>query len=175
MPRTPANLAAGNFMLDLVLRGPGAGTVRALLYDGYVDEPQKEPEQGGQVLAHSRRPVILTYRSAPVELAHKVTQLPLYLLGWRHEAETIEAVLMEGVEFEKGWRNVPASLWLEVRSSNVLQVYGVRVVFTARFGGLRYDTALFLLSLLSTCNALLNIQNFICAFGPIPAIRTLKC
>ena len=133
-------------MLELELRGAGAGAgteagayagVGAGADTGLELERQRERELG-PVLARSRRPAILTYRSAVVEMAHRVARLPWYVVGWRQEAETVEVGLMEGVEFQKGWRNLPASLRLEVASASVLQVYGVKVVFTARFAGLRY-------------------------------------
>lgn len=91
-----------------------------------------------QVLSHSRRPAILTYASSVVDTAHKVSRLPFYVFGWRREAETLEVDMMEQVEFAKGWRNLPASLRLEIQSTERMQVYSAKVKFLARFTGLRY-------------------------------------
>lgn len=46
--------------------------------------------------------------------------------------------MMEQVEFAKGWRNLPASLRLEIQSTERMQVYSAKVKFLARFTGLRY-------------------------------------
>ena len=46
--------------------------------------------------------------------------------------------VMEGVEFQKGWRNVPRFLRLETRSREPLEVYRVWVRFEAQLKGLRY-------------------------------------
>jgi hypothetical protein len=90
------------------------------------------------VLAKSRRPAILTYRSWVIEHAHRLLRLPLYLIGWHTESETIEVGMMEAVEFEKGARNVPSSLRLELRSKQPLEVYRVAVHFSAKLEGLRW-------------------------------------
>ncbi|KAJ9353570.1 hypothetical protein DTO027B9_5272 [Paecilomyces variotii] len=126
LPRTPSNLAAGNFMLDLSLYSrPSKSIITAA-------------NTSTQVLSHSRRPAILTYASSVVDTAHKVSRLPFYVFGWRREAETLEVDMMEQVEFAKGWRNLPASLRLEIQSTERMQVYSAKVKFLARFTGLRW-------------------------------------
>jgi len=79
----------------------------------------------------------LTYYSPVVDYANKAVEMPWYMLRWRREAETLHVPMFEGVEFAKGWRNVPDLVRLELLSDEKMQVYSVRVVFTARFGGLR--------------------------------------
>lgn len=112
LPRTPSNLAVGNFMLDVSLLG----------YDDAV-------------LAQSSRPASLTYRSAAVEVSNKAARLPAYVLGWRQEAETVETTLLEEIGFGKGW--VPSKLKLELQSTGRLQVYSAEVRFSTRFNGVR--------------------------------------
>lgn len=124
LPRTPSNIAAGNFMLELSLLSPSSNS---LLSTGPPSE----------VLAHSLRPAILTYASPIIDTASKVSQLPWYLLGWRKEAERLEVSMMEGVKFARGWRNVPSSLKLEIHSAEPMQIYEATVKFVARFSGLR--------------------------------------
>lgn len=126
LPRTPSNLAAGNFMLDLSLYSPPSSSI------------MNGANTSTQVLSHSRRPAILTYASSVVDTAYKVSRLPLYVVGWRREAETLEVNMMERVEFAKGWRNLPGSLRLEIQSTERMQVYSAKVKFLARFTGLRY-------------------------------------
>jgi seipin len=125
MPRTPSNTAAGNFMVDLQLLAPGVpGSARSS-----ADE---------EVLVQETRPAILKYHSQTMEHVHKAAALPLYVLGLREESESLTVGLLDGVEFARGWRNVPATARLELQSDTKLQVYSAKIVFTARLKGLRY-------------------------------------
>ncbi|PYI05924.1 adipose-regulatory protein [Aspergillus sclerotiicarbonarius CBS 121057] len=126
LPRTPSNLAAGNFMLDLAL----------------LSRPSTSAETGLNTsvaaLSQSRRPAILTYASPLVDTASKLSFMPLYVLGWHREAEKLQVPMMERVQFARGWRNLPDSLRLEIHSSEKMQVYKAKVMFRARFTGLRW-------------------------------------
>ncbi|GKZ28814.1 hypothetical protein AbraIFM66950_000611 [Aspergillus brasiliensis] len=126
LPRTPSNLAAGNFMLDLALLSRPSTSAA---YDTNTSVT---------TLSHSRRPAILTYTSPLVDTASKISFMPFYVLGWHHEAEKLQVPMMERVQFARGWRNIPESLRLELHSSEVMQVYKAKVMFRARFTGLRY-------------------------------------
>ena len=130
-PRTPQNVAAGNFMLDVRLY-PGKSVVDRVQAGLTSGDPDPK------VLAASRRPAILEYRSPMVELVYKFTELPWYLLGFRKEAEHLTIPMFEGVEFSRAWREVPEELRLEVQSTSSLQIYNARAVFRARFRGLRW-------------------------------------
>ncbi|KAF2135408.1 uncharacterized protein K452DRAFT_23003 [Aplosporella prunicola CBS 121167] len=140
LPPTTANKEAGNFMLDLALLGPETGTplMDKVVGAGSESEAAAREKQEPEVLARSRRPAILTFCSPGVELVHKALEMPWYVVGWRREAETLKVGLMEGVVFERGWRNIPVKLRLELQSVERMQVYGVRVEFEARLRGLRY-------------------------------------
>lgn len=76
-----------------------------------------------------------------VDTASKISFMPLYVLGWQREAETLRVPMLEKIEFSRGWRNLPASLRLEVHSKEPLQVYSAQIEFHARFTGLRYVKA----------------------------------
>ncbi|KAI9786638.1 MAG: hypothetical protein M1839_006189 [Geoglossum umbratile] len=125
LPRSPPNRAAGNFMLDLSLISPNSAT--------HLAAPSET-----DVLAHSRRPAILTYMSPLANIVNTIAEVPLLLLGFRKEAEKLDVRMMEVVEFAKGWRNVPNSLRLEVQADEKMQVYSTSVRFVARFTGLRW-------------------------------------
>lgn len=127
LPRTPSNLDVGNFMIDLTLYSRQAGSVLPTATNNL------------NLISHSRRPAILTYTSPLVDLAKKLVRLPLYVLGWRREAETLAVPMIEKAEFARGARNLPQSLRLEIQSDAKLQVYSARVEFRARFTGLRLD------------------------------------
>lgn len=128
LPRTPSNLAAGNFMLDLSLF-PHQSTSSA--------KAIKERNSSTDLIARSRRPAILTYASPMVDTASKLAFMPLYLSGWRREAETVDVRMMEQIEFPRGWRNLPETLRLEIHSDERMQVYNAKVEFKATFSGLR--------------------------------------
>lgn len=100
-------------------------------------------------ILQSRRPAILTFNSALIDTATKLTFMPLYVTGWRREAERLSVPMMEQVEFARGSRNTPDLLRLEVRSSEQMQFYGVKVAFKARFTGLRYDILLVIIFLVT--------------------------
>ncbi|KAJ5132734.1 hypothetical protein N7448_006892 [Penicillium atrosanguineum] len=125
MPRTPKNLDVGNFMVDLTLYAHQIG--------GSVI-----PVETRNPISQSRRPAILTYSSPLVDLARRVLRLPLYLVGWRREAEILEVPMMEKVEFARGTKNLPQNLRLEIQSWSEVQIYSARVEFRARFTGLRW-------------------------------------
>jgi seipin len=157
VPRSNANLNAGNWMVGLEMRGPStvAGGIKGMLgwdeewdvqhySQGDIPEAttQKVVAEGlvntPTVLARSRRPAILTYRSYIIEHMYRFLRLPLYLVGWHTEAEHIEISMMESVEFDNGIRNVPTSVKIELRSRHLLEVYTVSVRFSARLEGLRW-------------------------------------
>ncbi|OKL63140.1 hypothetical protein UA08_01603 [Talaromyces atroroseus] len=125
LPRTPENLAAGNFMLDLALLSPPQSSMMGA-------------NTSTSLIAHSRRPAILTYTSPLMDTAHTLARMPLYLIGWQREAETLHVPMFENIEFARGWRNVPGSLRLEIQSREQMQVYDVEVRFLAKFSGLRW-------------------------------------
>ena len=90
------------------------------------------------VLARSRRPAILTYASPIVDTANTLSGLPLHLLGWKRESEVLEVGMFEGVEFAKGWANVPQSVNVVVEADRNMQFYEMNIRIIARFGGLRW-------------------------------------
>ena len=143
MPRSPGNVDLGNFMLDLELLGGASDTgTETQQHPLHPDAVTIGTGNRTGVLARSSRPATLTYYSDMVEGLGIVAGMPLYILGWKSEAEMLEIVMMEGVEFRRGWANVPRRARLEVRmdqsNGGKLQVYGCKVKFMARFRGLRY-------------------------------------
>ncbi|KAE8150548.1 putative adipose-regulatory protein-domain-containing protein [Aspergillus avenaceus] len=126
LPRTPANLDAGNFMLDLaLLPHPSTPTL-------------KSANGSTHPISRSRRPAILTYASPLVDTANKLSLMPLYVLGWHREAEKLVVPMMEQLEFPRGWRNLPASLHLEIHSREQMQIYSAKVAFTTKHTGIRW-------------------------------------
>ncbi|KAF2274150.1 uncharacterized protein EI97DRAFT_435513 [Westerdykella ornata] len=137
MPRSRKNLNAGNWMMGLELRGPTAAG-GAVKNSRACEEDEGIKAEKPLVLARSRRPAIMTYRSWVTEAAHRLLRLPLYVIGWGHESETVRVAMMENVEFAQGVQNIPSSLRLEVRSSAPLDVYRATVHLEANLEGLRW-------------------------------------
>lgn len=141
VPRSRTNLQAGNWMLDLSLRGTPpstAGRIKSML--GWDDDTDQTTQTDGltskpPILAHSRRPAILTYRSWVTEHLYRLLRLPLYLTGWHTESESISISMMESAYFPS---SVPTNLRLELRSRTPLEVYRVWVHISARLEGLRW-------------------------------------
>ncbi|BAE57724.1 unnamed protein product [Aspergillus oryzae RIB40] len=126
LPRTPSNLAAGNFMLDLTLLShPSTSALTGTNSSTYP-------------ISRSRRPAMLTYASPLVDTASKLSLMPFYVFGWSREAEKLVVPMMERVEFARGRRNLPESLRLEIHSKEEMQIYKATVEFRARFTGLRW-------------------------------------
>jgi seipin len=46
--------------------------------------------------------------------------------------------MAESASFRKGYKNIPGYILLELQTGQEVQVYDVRVQFTARFGGMRW-------------------------------------
>jgi hypothetical protein len=92
----------------------------------------------GDMLFFSRRPAILTYTSRLVSLSERLFSLPLYILGLRQESEILHIPMAESQSFPRGWKNVPGYVMLELQAGQEVQVYDVRILFTAQFGGIRW-------------------------------------
>lgn len=132
LPRTPNNIEVGNFMLDLSLLSPPLASASDTRL------PSLTPlNNHTQVLAHSRRSAILTYASPIIDTANTLSELPWYLIGWKTESDVLEVKMFEGVEFAKGWSNIPQEVKVVVEADKKMQFYEVGVKIVARFKGLR--------------------------------------
>ncbi|RVD86344.1 Seipin family [Arthrobotrys flagrans] len=120
LPTSPHNIEAGNFMINLTL------------FDENLETPG--------VLATSRRSACLTYRSDIINTMDTVMRSPLYLSGWRKEQEKIDVLMMEGEVFTK--KRLPSYLGIRVgndyASDKAPEAYECKILFKARFRGLRY-------------------------------------
>ncbi|KAI1977718.1 hypothetical protein LOZ53_002373 [Ophidiomyces ophidiicola] len=121
LPRTPSNLAAGNFMVDLTLL-----------------EAHHSVDSNSSTIRRSRRPAILPYASPLVDTARRLSRMPLFILNWKREAEVLNVVMMERMEFLKGKKSLPRTVRLEIHSEERMQFYTASVRFDARFTGLRW-------------------------------------
>ena len=104
-------------------------------------------------IARSRRPAILTYTSPPLGHFKTLLRLPWYILGilplHRLESEVLEVSIFEQAVFQRGWRNIPSLAKIELVPPSLplengcargskMQIYDVKILFRARFTGLRW-------------------------------------
>lgn len=139
MPRSPTNLAAGNFMLSMSLLSPTYNPPSTTTTPPSVLQPPLSSMiLPSDILFTSRRPTLLTYTSRLVSLSERLLGLPLYILKLRRESEMLHIPMAEFAAFKKGYKNIPAYILLELQTGQEVQVYDIRVRFTARFGGMRW-------------------------------------
>ena len=89
------------------------------------------------MIAHARRPAILTFSTPLTFTASTFASLPLYVFGLRRESEELIVPMFEGVEFAKGASNVPRVANVVVEADK-MQFYSVKLRIIAKLGGLRW-------------------------------------
>ncbi|KAI0477493.1 putative adipose-regulatory protein-domain-containing protein [Xylariaceae sp. FL0804] len=154
LPRSPANLERGNFMVALfALRSPppfpphqaalaftpeaAAGAVAAVNPDPYAQVTRDN------VVFSARRPVLLPYADPLVAAASRALFLPWHLaFPARSSAatQTLTVPMGEMTEFATATAKSgpPRSLLLDVQAGQTLQVYASSVTLVARLGGVRW-------------------------------------
>lgn len=138
MPRTMDNREAGNFMLEVTMYS--AGTVADQIVDAARSavSPDSTKDGAGSVVAVSRRPAMVPYRSWIVNAIQTAKSLPWYFFNLREEKDKLRVPIFEKAVFARGSAGLPATLSLEVQSTHRLQIYNAVAHFRARFTGLRW-------------------------------------
>ncbi|KAI1169944.1 putative adipose-regulatory protein-domain-containing protein [Nemania sp. FL0916] len=137
LPRSPANLARGNFMVTLyVLRSVPENP--ALTVSTSAPAPMDLYPQVSQddVIFSSRRPVLIPYTDPLVTMASRVLFL-LYHVVFARAAETVTLSVPMGelIEFSAVR---PLSILVDVEAGQTLQVYSTTLTLVARLTGLRW-------------------------------------
>lgn len=123
-------------MLDLSLLSP---SYKPAAQDSSIPFANRAEIPADAILFSSRRPTILTYHSPLIRLSKQVTALPWYILGLRKDSETLVVEMVESVQFPRGWRNVPGSVYVEVQGRGQdIQIYDMQLKLRAKFWGLRW-------------------------------------
>ncbi|KAI0453860.1 putative adipose-regulatory protein-domain-containing protein [Xylaria acuta] len=141
LPRSPANLERGNFMVALyALKSVPANPALLAISTSTRGSRDLDPYQyvtADNVVFASRRPVLVPYADPLVTTASRVLFL-LYHLVWPHTAETMTLTVPMGelVEFKPG--ALPLSVLVDVQAGQALQVYSSRVTLVARLSGIRW-------------------------------------
>jgi seipin len=140
LPRSPANLERGNFMIALyalktaalnpALLPPLSSASSSLLTDPYA---HVTPEN---IVFSSRRPALLPYEDPLVSTASRVMFLLYHILFPKtSQIEKLEVPMGELVEF----RDVlPLSILVDVQAGQTLQVYDASLTLVARLSGIRW-------------------------------------
>ncbi|KAK8146634.1 hypothetical protein G3M48_002771 [Beauveria asiatica] len=135
MPRSPANLDRGNFMVSLHLIDSGdQNTIGAR-----ADEFARSHIGFGvsKVLFSSRRPVLMPYVDPLVSLTSRVLLMAYHLLSSNSQRHTLTVKLAERVSFSKDSLK-PAAAYIEVEAGQDIQIYSTQLTLTAQLRGLRY-------------------------------------
>ncbi|KAI1638199.1 putative adipose-regulatory protein-domain-containing protein [Biscogniauxia mediterranea] len=156
LPRSPANLERGNFMVALyALRSTQPPPNPAMLaLPTSAPTQQEEPAQNNpyaqltpdRVVFASRRPVLIPYEDPLVSTTSRVMFLLYHALFAPAAAEMAalavpmgELVLAEGRDGPPlATSGGPLSLLLDVQAGQTLQVYAVTVKLVARLSGVRW-------------------------------------
>lgn len=136
LPRSPANLGRGNFMLALHLLDNMSPSILPKITPLLVPGPQSALE-GRNVLHTSTRPAIVPYTDPLVSLASRLLFLAYHVFVPHSETTKLVVPMVERLEFRPG-KMSPTSLVLDVQAGQTLQVYSVFVTITAQLHGLRW-------------------------------------
>lgn len=145
LPRSPANLDRGNFMLALHLldnRAPDASSN----FNGPTAPPSGRAAilpgpstilDGRNVLHTSTRTAIVPYTDPLVSLASRLLFLAYHVFVPASETTKLVVPMVERLEFRPGGM-APTQLVLDVQAGQTLQVYSAAVTITAQLRGLRW-------------------------------------
>lgn len=145
LPRSPANLDRGNFMLALhLLDNQSLGASSKL--NGPIAPPSGRAAiasgpssvlDGRNVLHTSTRTAIVPYTDPLVSLASRLFFLAYHMFVPASETTKLEVPMVERLEFRPG-SMAPTQLVLDVQAGQTLQVYSATVTITAQLRGLRF-------------------------------------
>ncbi|ATY67050.1 SH3 domain [Cordyceps militaris] len=135
MPRSPANLDRGNFMVSLHLidsRDQNTLAARA-------DEFARSHAGFGlnKVLFSSRRPALVPYVDPLVSVTSRVLLMAYHLLSTTSQRYALTVMLAERVSFDRESLK-PAAAYIEVEAGQDIQIYSAQLTLTAQLRGLRY-------------------------------------
>lgn len=135
MPRSPANLDRGNFMVSLHLLDSRDQTSVATRADEFA-----RSHMGfgvNKVLFSSRRPALVPYVDPVVSLTSRILFMAYHLLSSNSQRHTMTLKLAERVSFDRDSLK-PAAAYIEVEAGQDIQIYNAQLTFTAQLRGLRW-------------------------------------
>lgn len=135
MPRSPANVERGNFMVSLYLVD-AAGT-ESLIDKARIFANERTDFGSRKILFKSRRSALVPYMDPVVSLAKRIVLLGYHVVFPTSQIMTMDIPLAEKVAFFKQ-SLVPASAYVEVEAGQDIQIYKAELTLTAQLRGLRW-------------------------------------
>ncbi|EQL04205.1 tubulin-tyrosine ligase [Ophiocordyceps sinensis CO18] len=135
MPRSPANVERGNFMVALHLLASEASA--ELEADAHVFANVHDQFGAHQVVFSSRRPALVPYMDPMVSVAKRLVLLLYHLLFPSSQVCKMTVILAERLAFPKA-SLLPASAYVEIEAGQDIQIYGAALTMTAQLRGLRW-------------------------------------
>lgn len=135
MPRSPANVDRGNFMVSLYLLDSVADSRLATAARRFADGVVGFGDSN--ILFASRRSALVPYVDPLVSLASRLFFLLYHVVFPASHTLTLNVPLAERVFFGKGAR-IPSSAYIEIEAGQTIQTYSATLVLTAQLRGLRW-------------------------------------
>lgn len=133
MPRSPANLDRGNFMVSLhLIESRDMMDTRAKMY-----AEDRAGFSAERMLFSSRRSALMPYVDPMVSLTSRVLFMAYHLLSPNSQRHTMTVRLAERVSFERESKK-PAAAYIEVEAGQDIQIYSTQLTLTAQLRGLRW-------------------------------------
>ncbi|KAI1769370.1 putative adipose-regulatory protein-domain-containing protein [Hypoxylon sp. FL1150] len=137
VPRSPANLEKGNFMVSLfAIKSLPENPAYSFSFSGTAYDPYAHVREDSVVFM-SRRPTLIPYEDPLVSTASRVLFMLYHILHRQGASEktTLTIPMGELVEFKDV---LPLSILVDVEAGQTLQVYSATVTLVARLSGIRW-------------------------------------
>lgn len=136
VPRSPANLGRGNFMVSLfAIRSMPENPAFSFSFSGMAHDPYAHVREDSVVFM-SRRPTLIPYEDPLVSTTSRVLFMFYHIFHpGASEKTTLTIPMGELVEFKDV---LPLSILVDVEAGQNLQVYSATVTLVARLTGMRW-------------------------------------
>ncbi|XXG95700.1 hypothetical protein Hte_001970 [Hypoxylon texense] len=136
VPRSPANLGRGNFMVSLfAIKSMPENPAFSFSFSGTAHDPYSHVREDSVVFM-SRRPTLIPYEDPLVSTASRVLFMLYHIFHpGASEKTTLTIPMGELVEFKDV---LPLSILVDVEAGQNLQVYSATVTLVARLTGMRW-------------------------------------
>ncbi|KAI0178598.1 putative adipose-regulatory protein-domain-containing protein [Hypoxylon sp. FL1284] len=136
VPRSPANLGRGNFMVSLfAIKSAPENPAFSFSFSGTARDPYAHVREDSVVFM-SRRPTLIPYEDPLVSTTSRILFMLYHILHpGASEKTTLTVPMGELVEFKDV---LPLSILVDVEAGQALQVYSATVTLVARLTGIRW-------------------------------------
>lgn len=136
VPRSPANLEKGNFMVSLfAIKSMPENPAYSFSFSGTAHDPYAHVREDSVVFM-SRRPTLIPYEDPLVSTTSRILFMFYHIFHpGASEKTTLTIPMGELVEFKDV---LPLSILVDVEAGQTLQVYSATVTLVARLTGIRW-------------------------------------